>query len=108
MTVLYRSADLAEGQAHGVQAADRHIILVRRHGRVYAYLNRCPHTGVNLEWLPDQFFDSSGEYLQCAVHGALFRVEDGHCVHGPCAGDALQPLRVAEVDGYIRLEQDDA
>ena len=35
--------------------------------------------------------------------GALFRVEDGVCVAGPCAGDALWPWPVAVgADGIIR------
>jgi nitrite reductase/ring-hydroxylating ferredoxin subunit len=106
MPVLCNSAGLAEGQAQGVHAAGRDIVVVRRYGHVHAYINRCPHSGVNLEWLPDQFLDSSGEYLQCALHGALFRITDGHCVHGPCAGDALQPIAVVEQDGQIRLAQD--
>jgi nitrite reductase/ring-hydroxylating ferredoxin subunit len=107
MQVLCNSAELGEGQAQGVHAADRDIVVVRRNGRVHAYVNRCPHTGVNLEWLPHQFLDSSGKYLQCALHGALFRIADGHCVHGPCAGDALQPIAVIEQHGQIRLAQDD-
>ena len=45
-----------------------------------------------LEWLPDQFLDSSAQYIQCSVHGAMFRIEDGWCVRGPCAGDALMAI----------------
>ncbi|EGW54978.1 Rieske (2Fe-2S) protein [Candidatus Endoriftia persephonae] len=69
------------------------LFLVRRGASVFAYLNRCPHTGVNLEWLPDQFLDLSGGFVQCATHGALFRLEDGYCVRGPCGGASLQPLQ---------------
>ena len=104
MQVLCRSEQLAEGEAIGIEhgtPGERGYILIRREGKVYAYINRCPHTGVNLEWLPNQFFDSSGHYLQCAVHGAIFEVEDGQCVRGPCAGDALTAVKVEERDGDI-------
>lgn len=104
MTVLCTSTQLNEGQARGFDLDDRAILVVRHKGQLYAYRNRCPHTGVNLEWLPDQFLDASGEYLQCALHGALFRIEDGFCVHGPCAGDALRPVSVQEKNGEILVE----
>jgi nitrite reductase/ring-hydroxylating ferredoxin subunit len=70
------------------------IVLVRVDDQVYAYLNRCPHTGVELNWLPDQFLDLDRSFLQCATHDARFRIEDGLCVAGPCVGDSLEPLKV--------------
>ncbi|MEW8505547.1 MAG: Rieske (2Fe-2S) protein [Candidatus Thiodiazotropha sp.] len=74
------------------------LFIVRRGERVMAYRNSCPHTGINLEWQPDRFLDLSNSYIQCATHGALFRLEDGYCLRGPCAGDSLEPLEV-ELDG---------
>jgi len=56
------------------------------------YLNQCPHTGVNLNWQPNQCFDISEQYLSCSVHGALFRPNDGQCIYGPCRGQSLKPL----------------
>jgi nitrite reductase/ring-hydroxylating ferredoxin subunit len=109
MPVLCRSEQLAEGKAIGIEhavAGERGYIVLRRGGKVYAYINRCPHTGVNLDWLPNQFYDSSGDHLQCAMHGALFEPETGHCLRGPCAGDALTVIAVAERDGEIVLQHD--
>ena len=106
MQVICRSEQLAEGEAMGIgheSPGEHGYLLVRRDGRVYAYLNRCPHTGVNLEWLPNQFFDSSGLYLQCALHGAIFEVENGQCLRGPCAGDALTSILVEERNGEILI-----
>lgn len=105
MSRLCESDQLVEGQSRGIEVDGQSLILVRRRGRVYAYGNRCPHTGVNLDWLPDQFLDTSGDYLQCAVHGALFRIEDGYCVRGPCAGDALRRVAVREARGEILLDE---
>jgi nitrite reductase/ring-hydroxylating ferredoxin subunit len=75
------------------------LFLVRRGGLVRAYRNRCPHTGAPLDWTPHRFLDLDGRFIQCALHGALFRLEDGFCVWGPCAGKGL--ARVA-----VRLEGD--
>ena len=74
------------------------VIAVRQDNAIYCYHNICPHTGVNLDWVPHQFLDLSGKLIQCATHGALFRIEDGFCVSGPCAGQNLIPLAV-KIDG---------
>ena len=74
------------------------FFLVRRNKRVFAYINRCPHMRIPLEWVPDQFLDYDGELIQCSTHGALFTIERGDCVYGPCQGRALQALAV-EVRG---------
>ena len=68
--------------------------LVRRNSQLYAYLNRCPHTGVNLNWHPDQFLNYDGDFLQCSMHGALFEIDSGRCIHGPCLGQSLSALVV--------------
>ena len=75
--------------------------MVRWQDRGVVYVNSCPHTGVNLEWMPDRFFSADGRYLQCATHGALFRPEDGYCVGGPCTGQSLQPLVSRVEDGFV-------
>ncbi|MES9940010.1 MAG: Rieske (2Fe-2S) protein [Candidatus Thiodiazotropha sp. 6PLUC2] len=80
------------------------ILVVRKASRVYAYRNHCPHTGINLEWQPDQFLDLSNNYIQCATHGALFRIEDGICLRGPCAGDALQSIPARIDSGQVLIE----
>jgi nitrite reductase/ring-hydroxylating ferredoxin subunit len=79
------------------------ILLVRKGGDVYAYHNRCPHTGIQLEWMPDQFLDLDKHYIQCATHGALFRMQDGYCLRGPCAGDFLTQLNVQLMDGSVMM-----
>ncbi|RTZ74200.1 MAG: Rieske (2Fe-2S) protein [Gammaproteobacteria bacterium] len=106
--ILCSLDELAEGEPRGFSLAGElplELILLRRGGQVLAYRNRCPHTGINLEWLPDQFLDHSGRYLQCATHGALFRPEDGYCLRGPCAGYALEALPVVVKEGQVVLEE---
>ncbi len=78
--------------------------VVRRGDVVRAYRNRCPHTGVSLNWVPDQFLDPEGSLIQCATHGALFRPEDGRCVRGPCRGRTLEALPVTVENGAVWLQ----
>ena len=91
-------AELPEGSSRGfsIQTGDARedIFLVHKNGQVSAYLNSCPHTGGPLDWLPDKFLNLDGDLIQCASHDALFRIEDGVCIAGPCAGRSLSRLRV--------------
>ncbi len=104
MTPLIRAEELEEGTTRAVEHPDGGgLILVRKNGRVHAYRNRCPHTGAPLDWQPGQFLDPSGERLLCALHGALFRIEDGACLGGPCQGEGLEPLSLIERDGRLYL-----
>lgn len=77
--------------------------LVCQAGEVHAFRNRCPHTGVELNWGGDRFLDLDDAYIQCSMHGALFRPEDGRCIHGPCVGRALQALPVRIRNGGIEV-----
>lgn len=79
------------------------IFLVRRGAEVRAYVNHCPHTGSPLDWQPDQFLNLDRTLIQCSTHLALFRIEDGQCVAGPCVGQALTPVEVVVVDGWVEV-----
>ncbi len=79
------------------------LFVVHKNGEFHAYVNRCPHTGAPLEWTPHQFLDVDNSFIQCAMHGALFRPEDGFCLRGPCVGSSLEPLTLATDEGRIRV-----
>lgn len=70
------------------------VFVVRVGSSLSAYENSCPHTSGPLDWVPDQFLSRERDYILCATHGALFRIEDGECVSGPCVGDSLRALKV--------------
>ena len=76
---------------------------VRFRGRVHAYLNRCAHLPVEIDWQQGEFFDHSGLYLICATHGALYAPESGSCLGGRCNGKGLVAVSVIEHDGQIFL-----
>lgn len=79
------------------------IFLVRRADQVYAYRNRCPHAGSPLDWQVDEYLDDDKTHILCATHGALFRIEDGHCVAGPCRSQSLSPVALNIQAGAVRL-----
>jgi len=75
-----------------------------RHARhVVAYLNRCAHKLVELDWQEGEFFDAEHRYLVCATHGAMYDPASGVCVDGPCRGAVLTAVPVREADGAVWL-----
>ena len=79
----------------------RNIFLVKNSLGVFAYENRCPHSSASLDWVPDQFLDYNKEYIQCANHGALFELHNGHCIYGPCSGQYLDKVSLEIIDNWI-------
>ena len=77
--------------------------VVRFEGLPYAFVNRCAHVPVELDWQEGDFFDLTGHYIICATHGAHYEPTTGRCMMGPCTGKTLQPLDVVERDGNIYL-----
>lgn len=78
--------------------------VIRWRGQARAYLNRCGHVPVEMDWQAGEFFDLSRLYLLCATHGALYDPASGACLGGRCNGKGLVPVPVAEEDGRIYLE----
>jgi len=77
-----------------------------RHASVaHAYLNRCGHISVELDWQPGKFFDDSGLYLICSTHGALYAPHSGRCLGGRCNGRGLIPIGIVERNGNIYLKE---
>lgn len=105
MILLCSPGDLAEGQSLGFKATGLNLFVVRRQGRPYAYRNRCPHREIPLGYDAERLLDASGRLLQCSHHGALFLIETGECIQGPCLGDALEPLPCHEDEQGIWLDE---
>ncbi len=80
------------------------IMVVRRGDGVFAYVNSCPHIGAPLDFRPGRFLDVERRHILCANHNALFAIEDGRCLAGPCAGASLTAVAVAVHDGWVMLQ----
>ncbi len=102
---LCNSADLRNASAavsFDVQYAGLvcRAFAIRFEGSVYAYLNRCTHVAMELDWQPNQFFDDSGQWLLCSTHGAAYLPSTGECGGGPCNG-GLVKINLTESDGVV-------
>jgi len=79
------------------------LIAVRREDKVYLYKNICPHTDSPLDFRPGMFLNSRRDLILCSTHGALFRIESGACLAGPCDGQGLKAVPHQVRDGKIYL-----
>lgn len=103
---LCRLDDMADGTARNfvLQMRDGlfHGFVVRRADNVWGYVDRCPHAGALLAQRLDDYLTPDGSLIGCSWHGALFTVEDGRCVGGPCVGQKLIIWPVHTADGWIK------
>lgn len=73
---------------------------IRFDGRARAYLNRCTHVAMEMDWRENHFFDDSGRWLVCASHGATYDPATGACQGGPCRG-GLIAVDLVESGGWV-------
>lgn len=99
---------IPDGGSNGffVDTADGRLLYmaIRRGGDVFVYVNACPHTGMPLDFRPGQFLNADRTLIQCSTHGAEFRIDDGYCVSGPCAGDSLKAVKTEIRGGRVYLK----
>ena len=104
---LCRRDELAHGDSRefALPGEDgRSLFAVRQHQHVYVYLNACPHTGAPLNWGADQFLSFDRSLIQCSLHGAQFRIDDGLCLWGPCLRQRLTALPVRADDEWVHVD----
>tara|TARA_B100000315_G_scaffold223256_1_gene227889 strand:- start:13163 stop:13498 length:336 start_codon:yes stop_codon:yes gene_type:complete len=93
----------AKGMVAEVDGKQRNIFVARKGEQAFAYLNWCPHNQVLIDQIPNKFFNADYSLIQCSKHGALFQIEDGLCVEGPCEGESLKSLTTSVENGMICL-----
>lgn len=96
---------LGEGQSLvfevRLDGVEEQAFAVRWHGGLHAFVNRCRHQSLPLDFGDGRFFDEAFDALVCCHHGARYRPGDGECVDGPCVGTRLTPLLLEERDGAL-------
>ena len=106
MISLIAVEDIEEGTSKGIDLENYYMFVVKKEDQIHLYWNRCPHLGTPLEWQEDKFLDADGALIQCSTHGALFRIEDGHCLVGPCKGKNLLKIPFIIEDGMLMVAED--
>lgn len=89
---------LAPGQSLGFRIKSKgqdDLFLINNGGDIVGYKNSCPHwPGSTMPVLKNRYLDSESRYIVCGGHGALFEVDSGLCIKGPCIGQRLIPINL--------------
>jgi nitrite reductase/ring-hydroxylating ferredoxin subunit len=97
--LLCRLDELPDGEARGFDplgSGQDSVLVVRQGGRLHAYRDLCPHYGgTPMAWRRHAYLNAERSHIVCAAHGALFEIDGGACVRGPCLGQALTPVAIA-------------
>lgn len=101
---LFQASSLAEQTSRGLSVGNLSLFATKQDGVIYLFENRCPHRGIALEWIEHQFLDVSGLFVQCANHGALFSVDAGRCITGPCVGQSLNAIAFDISEDWVYIE----
>jgi nitrite reductase/ring-hydroxylating ferredoxin subunit len=82
-----RADSLAPGQSLKfllpIRGADEECFVVNFGGDFHAYVNRCRHVPMAMDWIDNQFFAEEGRYLMCQTHNAYYQPSSGECIAGP-------------------------
>lgn len=65
------------------------VMVIRQGTNIHIYENSCPHRRLPLDFKEGQFLDAEHKFILCSNHVALFQIEDGVCIEGPCKGASL-------------------
>jgi len=86
-----------------VRGADEECFVINFHGQYHAYVNRCRHVPMAMDWIDNQFFAEQGRYLMCQTHNAYFEPASGECIAGPpsACGKFLYRVPLEIDDGVI-------
>ncbi len=103
--LLCRLNDIEDPGSRGFEDLDGEapFFVVRRGNEAFAYRNSCPHYGAPLDWKPDAFLSHDKTRILCSLHAALFNIEDGVCIAGPCPGYGLEKVALEITEGTIFL-----
>ena len=109
MTKICNLHDINDNQTLGlstnINGTLKKIIIVRTEKGVFAYINSCPHIGAPLDLQPGQFLSHNKENIVCSTHGALFQIDTGLCIFGPCKDAYLQSIAITiEHDGDLYFQ----
>lgn len=114
---VLQAGELAEGESKkfvlSAGEETHECFIVRWHGELHAFVNRCRHVAMTLDWVENQFLTEDGELILCPTHGALFQPDTGACVGGPAYGKSLFRVPLSESGdgvfaGWPEFETDEA
>src|SRR5579864_8963594 len=105
--MVAHAADLKLGESlkflMPIRGADEECFVINFNGELHAYVNRCRHVPMPMDWVDNQFFAEEGRYLMCQTHNAYYEPASGECIAGPpsACGKFLYRVPIEISDGMI-------
>jgi nitrite reductase/ring-hydroxylating ferredoxin subunit len=100
-----RTDEIAPGRTKKfvLQCGGRELeaFVINHRGAFHAYLNRCCHIPMTMDWVENQFVTEDGAHILCSTHGALYEPVSGECIAGPPCGQYLTAVPIEVRDGII-------
>jgi nitrite reductase/ring-hydroxylating ferredoxin subunit len=102
-----RAGDLKPGESMKfllpIRGADEECFVINFAGALHAYVNRCRHVPMPMDWVDNQFFAEEGRYLMCQTHNAYYEPGSGECIAGPASacGKFLYRVPLEIKDGVV-------
>src|SRR5229473_1318181 len=94
-----------------IRGADEECFLINFQGEFHAYVNRCRHVPMAMDWMDNQFFAEDCNYLMCQTHNAYYEPASGECIAGPptACGKYLYrvPLQIVDETIYARPPEEE-
>ncbi|MDB5108718.1 MAG: Rieske (2Fe-2S) protein [Candidatus Binatus sp.] len=94
-----------------IRGTDEECFLINFGGEFHAYVNRCRHVPMAMDWVDNQFFAEEGRYLMCQTHNAYYEPASGECIAGPptACGKCLYrvPIEIEKKVIYARPNVDE-
>jgi len=86
-----------------IRGVDEECFLINYRNQFHAYVNRCRHVPMAMDWVDNQFFAEHGRYLMCQTHNAYYQPDSGECIAGPpgTCGKFLYRVPLEIADGVI-------
>ncbi|MGH7966203.1 MAG: Rieske (2Fe-2S) protein [Candidatus Binatia bacterium] len=88
-----------------VEGREVECFLVNYGDRLFAYINRCRHVPMTMDWVENQFLTEDGRYILCATHGAAYEPETGECIFGPPCGKMLVRVPLTTEEDQVIAHQ---
>ena len=90
--------------AIGIAKNTKEYIVINLGEQVFVYRNRCPHLDKTLNSQAQQFLDKHNNFILCVNHSALFTIDQGLCIQGPCKGQYLQKVASTVIGQQLWIE----
>jgi nitrite reductase/ring-hydroxylating ferredoxin subunit len=101
------AAELRPGESRKfllpIRDADEECFVINYEDQFHAYVNRCRHVPMPMDWVDNEFFAEHGRYLMCQTHNAYYQPDTGECIAGPpgTCGKLLYRVPLEVVEGII-------